>query len=325
MVVVGPSTLVTADGNATLTGLNYNSIGVGQHIIVRGICQASLCPNGLPTSGIVTMDATGATSTNTGSVRLIPSYLWGNLVSATTSGLTLNLQTINGWPVSDYSFAGNGTTAASDPVAAGFIVNTGSLVQPAFAAADPVYLSGLFAPFGSAPPDFTASAVNSELSVQTVGGVGTCGQGLASLDCIPASMRVYFSGASTAAVFSTLAATGMTVDIQSANYLLGNLRIGSESIDLATLPASPLIVPQAGTSGGAGLPALYQPLFSYGNPLAVYSATAPAGINVFSDFATFASGLGTTLATTAPLQFEARGTYNRATNTFSASSVNVVL
>jgi hypothetical protein len=46
---------------------------------------------------------------------------------------------------------------------------------------------------------------------------------------------------------------------------------------------------------------------------------------MFSDFATFVSGLTTTLATTAPLQFEARGTYNRSANTFSASSVNVVL
>jgi hypothetical protein len=35
--------------------------------------------------------------------------------------------------------------------------------------------------------------------------------------------------------------------------------------------------------------------------------------------------LTTALATTPALQFEARGTYDRATNTFSASSVNVVL
>jgi hypothetical protein len=277
---------------------------------------------------MVTVDSTGASSANTGSVRLLPTYLWGNFISASTSGLTLNLATINGWPVSAYTFTGNGASAASDPVAASFVVNTGSLAQPAFAAADPVYLSGLFTPYGTAPPDFTATAVNSLLSVQSVGaaaGSVTCGQGLPSLDCMPASMRVHFSGASTAAVFSTLTSTGMTVDVQSANFVSGDIRIGSEDIDLATLPVSPLITPQAGLSGGTGLPPIYLPLFTYGDPVAVNSAGTLVGISMFSDFATFASGLTTTLATTAPLQFEARGTYNPSTNTFSASSVNVVL
>ena len=55
------------------------------------------------------------------------------------------------------------------------------------------------------------------------------------------------------------------------------------------------------------------------------SAVAPAGIHVFSAFGTFATNLTTALSTTAALQLEARGTYNRATNTFSASSVDVVL
>jgi hypothetical protein len=46
---------------------------------------------------------------------------------------------------------------------------------------------------------------------------------------------------------------------------------------------------------------------------------------VFSTFATFTTELKTALAATPALQMEARGTYNRATNTFSASSVDVVL
>ncbi|MGA2841509.1 MAG: hypothetical protein ABSG18_15245, partial [Steroidobacteraceae bacterium] len=46
--------------------------------------------------------------------------------------------------------------------------------------------------------------------------------------------------------------------------------------------------------------------------------------NVFNVFSTFASGLPAALATTPALQFEARGTYDRASNTFNAISVNVV-
>src|SRR5450432_1517632 len=50
LVVVGPGTIVTADDNTTLSGLTYNSISVGQHIIARGIYS-------LPASKIVTVDA----------------------------------------------------------------------------------------------------------------------------------------------------------------------------------------------------------------------------------------------------------------------------
>jgi hypothetical protein len=53
--------------------------------------------------------------------------------------------------------------------------------------------------------------------------------------------------------------------------------------------------------------------------------TACPGIQVFSAFGTFASGLTAALAATPAQILEAHGTYDRATNTFSASSVDVVL
>jgi len=327
-VLLGPSTLVTAD-DTTLTGLNYSSVAVGQHIIARGIYSLS--------GTTVILDSTGASSTNTGSVRLISTNLWGSLVSSGAGNLLLNLQTINNWPVSDYTFAGNGTSAATDPVAAGFAVNTGALTVPATPAGDPLWIDGLFAPFGSAPPDFTASTVNDELSVQTAGATATsptplsCGQG--NFECIPASLRVYWTSPGTSAPFSALNASGMTVDLSNASFSSGVIRIGPESIDITTLPASPQIVPTATptpvttqVTSVAGsipvtLPPVFLPEYSYGNPAAV----APAGINVFNVFSTFASGLPAALATTPALQFEARGTYNRATNTFNAISVDVVL
>jgi hypothetical protein len=313
IVNLGPSTIVIAD-NSAATNLNYNSVAVGQHIIVRGIYS-------LPASGTVTLDATGNSSTNTGSVRLISTSLWGSLVSSSSGSLLLNLQTINNWPVTDFSFAGNGVTAASDPTAANYLVNTGTLTNPDTTVGDPLWINGLVAPFASAPPDFNATTVNSELSVQMVGaasGTVSCGQG--TLDCVPASLQVHWTGTGTSTPFSALTAGGMSIDLANANFSTGVIRIGPESIALTSLAASPQIVPQSGT-GAAGLPAVFTPLFSYGNPLTV----APGGISVFSVFSTFATGLTTALATTPALQFEARGTYNRTTNTFSASSVNVVL
>ncbi len=336
-VILGPNTLVTADGT-TQTGLNYNDVAVGQHIIARGIYEAT------GTGGTtVTLDSTGNSATNTGSVRLISTSLWGSLVSSGAGSLLLNLQTINNWPVSDYTFTGNGAAAL---VPASFAINSGALAIPDTTAGDPLWINGLFPPFGSAPPDFTASAVNSELSLQTAGQTAassaaaatptnptplSCAQ--ANFDCVPASMQVRWI-AGTIAPFSALSATGMTVDLSNASLTSAVIRVGPENIDMTTLPASPPIVPTAPLPPNAPvtvpnipgsipvvIPPIFLPEYSYGNPAAV----APAGISQFSNFGTFAAGLPAAIAAAPAVVFEARGTYNRTTNTFYAISANVVL
>ncbi len=326
-VILGPATLVTADGTL-LTALNYTDVAVGQHIVARGIYSLS--------GTTVVLDATGNSATNTGSVRLVPTHLWGSLVAAGAGGLDLDLQTINDWPVADYNFAGNGTSAATEPLAAAFAVDTGSLALPTTVAGSPLWIDGLFAPFGSAPPAFNATSVNDESSVQTAGTSPTsptplsCGQ--ANFDCQPASMRVYWAGGGTSTPFSTLSAAEMVVNLANPEEYGGIIRIGPESIDLHSLAASPVIIPTtaptpvtANTNSPGSitvtLPPLFLPRYSFGNQL----ATAPAGINVFSAFDTFATSLAGALAATPAVQFEARGTYDRANNTFYAISVDVVL
>ncbi len=329
-VTLGPNTLVTAD-DTTLTGLNYNSVAVGQHIIARGIYSL-----GGSAGTTVELDSTGSTRTNTGSVRLISTNLWGSLISAGAGSLLLNLQTINDWPVTDYNFTGNGSTAAGNPVPAAFSIDTGGLALPATAAGDPLWVDGLFTRFGSAPPDVTASAVNDELSVQTAGAAATsptplsCGQG--NVDCEPASMQFVYTGTGTTTPFSTLTTAGMVVDLNNPALGSAIIRIGPERIDLMTVGTSPRIIPTAAPAAvttnlnepgsiAVTVPPVFLPSYSYGNPLAV----APAGISVFSNFGTFISGLPAALAAAAALRIEARGTYNRATNTFNAISVSVVL
>src|ERR1700691_6179082 len=122
----------------------------------------------------------------------MPSEIWGSAVSSTTGSVFMNLQPLTGWPASSYNSSGNGASAA--PNSAAFAVNTGALTLPAgVLAGDPLWVNGIFSPFGSAPPDFNATAVNSEASVQVAGGSGTpagtlnCGVG--SQVCNPASLN----------------------------------------------------------------------------------------------------------------------------------------
>jgi hypothetical protein len=292
VVFVGPKTIVTADDNTTLTGLNDTSVAVGQHIIARGSYT-------LPASGVVTLDATASSATTGGSVRIVSTELWGPLVSSASGSLVLDLQTINNWPIGNYTFTGNGPGAV---MPAGYLVNTGSLALPAgLVAPDPVWIDGLVAPFGSAPPDFNASAINAESSVQ-------------------ATLRVDWTSAGTTTPFATLTNSGLTIDLNDANYGAGVIRVGSESIDLKSLPPT-TIVPQPGKPAGSGLPYLMLPSFAIGN----LSAANTTSITVFNSFASFVSRLPTSLVAATPaLHFVATGLYNRGNNSFSASSIDVV-
>jgi hypothetical protein len=296
-VLIGPNTLVTADGVSTLGALNYTAVAVGQHITARGIYSVA-------TSGVVTVDATGS-ATNTGSIRLQSTELFGSLTSAASGSLQMNLQAIENYPVSVYNFAGNGVSAAQDPVAASFLVNTGALTLPTFAPGDPVWVDGFVAPFGSAPPDFIAEDVLAEPSV-------------------PATLAVIWTGTGTTAPFATLTDAGLTIDLTNAAFGSGQLRIGAETVDITTLSATPNIVPAAAAPDPTTALPLFMPRFSVGPGAISEAASNP--ITSFNGFASFVTQLNTTFATPTPAtQFVARGLYDRASNTFTASSIDVGL
>jgi len=295
-VTIGPATHVTADGIATLGPLNFNSISVGQHITARGLYSLSA-------AGVTMLDSTGS-SADTGSVRLQSTEVFGSLISSGTGSLALNVQAIENWPASVYNFAGNGVSAAQDPTAANYLVNTGALTLPTAAAGDPLSVDGFTSPFGTAPPDFIAEAVNAESTV-------------------PASLVVAWTGTGTAAPFATLTSTGLTIDLANAAFGSGLLRIGAENIDIKTLSATPTVVPAVAQPASNGLP-LFSPVFSVG-PGAITASTT-AAIQSFNGFAAFVTQLTTTFATPTPAtQLVARGFYTRSSNTFTASSIDVVL
>jgi hypothetical protein len=289
LVTLGPATLVTADGTSTLPDLNYNSVSVGQHITARGLYS-------LGTNNVVMLDSTGNSSTNTGSVRLMSTEMWGSLVSSAA-----------------YNFAGNGASAAQDPIAASYAVNTGTLAMPVgpdgvttLAPGDSLWVDGFTSPFGTAPPDFIAESLNAQ---QTVA----------------ATMLVSWTGTGTAAPFAALTASGLTIDVTNAAFGSGEIRIGAQSLDITTLSAMPplTIVPAAAVPASNGLP-LFEPRFSVG-PGAINGVTTNP-VQSFNSFAAFVAQLDTTFAAPTPAtKFTARGFYNSATNIFTASNIDVVL
>lgn len=327
-LILGSGTLVTAD-DTTLTGLNYNSIGVGQHIEARGLYCAVYT-----TCTTVILDATGTSATNTGSVRLISSQLYGSLTSTATGSLTMNVSDFDGWPASFYTFTGNGTSAANDPVASSFVVNTGSLALPSdLAVASPVFVNGLVTAFGSAPPDFTATVVNSQASVQVAGGtsVGTQSCGPASQVCQPASLRVLYSySGGTAAPFASLSAAGFTLDTTNTALKSAVVVIGPQTIDLTTLSTSLTLVPYSLTIPTSSPTSAFGPQYTVGNPvnssITASNLTASTSLFTYSDFSSFVAKYTSLVASTNPvLQLTARGVYDVTTNTFTATVLDVVL
>jgi hypothetical protein len=357
-VLVGPGTIVTRDDASSFAGLDYNSISVGQHITARGLCEAP-CPLPPSTTAVTTVDATGTSSVNTGSVRIQSTRAWGSVVSTAADSVVLDLQSINGWPADIFNFAGTGATTAQDTTAANYVVNTtGSIVPSGTVAGDNLWIDGVISPFGSAPPDFLASAVNSEAGVQLVNtpvvyvpatpvtpptaGTLTCGNG--NLVCAPATLQVAWA-AGTPTPFATFIGTGggsMTIDLTNTKLTSAIIRVGPESIALSTLPVTTIVpVPSpptgtAGAAGVAGLPAVFLPQFTVGNPVtsSATTTTAPSAatstqttsLYVYNSFASYVTQVNALLTAADPaLQFEATGFYDRATNTFNATSINLVL
>ncbi len=323
-VLLGPGTIVTADDNSSSSNLGPDSIAVGDFITARGIYSV--------TGANVTVINAEGSSTNTGSVRLQPSEVFGTLVSAAAGNLVMNASTINDWPSSIFDFAGNGATA---PVPSAFAVDTNGLTLPAgTAAGDPVFAYGYATPFGTAPPDFLTTALNNEASVQVAGGPlggggpttpGTGGCGIGSEVCDPAVMQVIWSGTGTQTPFAASSALGFTIDLTNTTLATAVIRIGAESIDMKSLPASPSV-------GPTSLPVtqIFAPRYSWGNPVtSTTTATVPTStttLKLSSNFATFVTGVVGSIDTANPAeQMVARGIYDRATNTFTATSIDFVL
>ena len=140
-VTIAATTSVTEDGQTGTFG--PQDVSVGQHAQFFGTL-------GTDGSGNRTLDA------SQGSARLMLTNVAGQVVSSTAGSVTIAVQSIDGRQVSDFNFAGTGSTAAAYVVAV-----PSTLTLPTLTAGTPIRFFGFVAPFGKAPPDFNAvSLVN---------------------------------------------------------------------------------------------------------------------------------------------------------------------
>ena len=285
-VTLSSDTLVSEDGVAA-AGLSPDSISVGQELTVSG--QATVdTATGQPTS----FDASA------GQVRLSSTPIWGTLNSASAGAASLDLLALGNFPSSTFDFAGTGTTSANDATAASYQVATGALNESALPAGTLLQMNGIVTPFGSAPPDFTATSVTPSTTA-------------------PQQVVIEWSNAAAATTpFTSFDSTGVVVNLANTalSPTLRYIRSGPTSVDISSLPASPAFKI---TTVGANQSNLV---------LAVGSQALTTGISVFNTAAGFATGLHTAFnGTNRVFRLVAYGQYDSSTNSFIASRIYVAL
>jgi hypothetical protein len=238
-------------------------------------------------SGIAALDATG------GSAQLAPTTASGT-VSATAAGLaTLSLQSLDGRPASSFNFAGTGTASAQDASGAAYTVALpAALTATPLAAGVPAMFSGFVSPFGTAPPDFTASSLVSYANTR-------------------AALEVRWAAPGDATPFANISTTQLLI---SQATLMGSaqhvIRIAFETLDPSTLASGIDIVPDATAA----------------NPGFAINHWQSWSTQVYGSFADFEAALMSDLnGTTTALQLSASGPYTAATGVMSIDRMTVTL
>ena len=228
-------------------------------------------------------------------MRLQSTTLWG---TQNADG-TLDLLSLGRFaPATAINFSGTGTSG-HDASYSAYAVDTSAVPPgPVTTAGELLQVQGNVTPFGAAPPDFTASTLT---------------PGPSSLQ----TLVVDWANGGSTAPFSSISSSGLVVNLADANLGSGSIheiRTGPASLDLKSLPQSPLI-----TTTGADQSNLQ---------LAVGSTTLTTGISVFNSAAAFASGVSSAFnGTNKIFRLVAYGQCNNMTtcDTFVASRIHVAL
>ena len=209
-VMIGTDTGITEEGQMGTFAIA--NISVGQHVTAFGMASQAA-------NGAVTLDATA------GQVQLNITPLLGTITTLAAGSATLNLQSLDGLPATDFTFTGTGTSAAMDAVATAYVVNTGTLSQTGLAANAPVRAFGFVTPFGMAPPDFTAET-------------------LENFSAVPSLLVVSWGQAGSATAITGLTATSTSLQLSLTNVGMQHfVTVGPELVDLTKVTPAPSIVP----------------------------------------------------------------------------------
>ena len=221
MVQLDASTQVTAQLSPGET-LATQDISVGQRLTALGTYD----------SATLTLAAAQA--------RLLVTGLSGFVVGSGAGELDVNLVSLDGQPVSAFDFSGTAALAADDADPTHYQIDSGVLDLSAFTTGTPVHARGFVAPFGTAPPDFTALS-------------------LANADDLSAALRVLWETPTTTGL--SVAADFTSLDIDPADATIYQILIAHIPTDPD--PATALQILPDPTGGTYTLAA--------GGPCRVYS------------------------------------------------------
>jgi len=279
-VTVADGTAVTEEG---MTGkFTIADISVGQHIEAFGMVGSSSGAS----DGSKTLDATA------GAVRLDMTSAWGVVTAMASGSVTVNLQSLDGLPVSAFNFAGTGMATASDASAAAYVIDTGVLSQTGLAVKSPARVMGFVTPFGKSPPNFTAAT-------------------LVNFSGVPEALVVDWAQKGSATAFTGLTATSttLTLDLTGVDKL-HFIQIGPETLDLTTLTTPPTLMADA--------TAMNQ-IFAIGH-------RGKYKTENFNTFASFIAALSADLTPTATVvDLAATGQYDSMANTFTVTRLAVLI
>jgi len=276
-VNVGTTTGVTAEGQmGTFTIAN---ISVGQHITAFGMASQGA-------NGAVTLDATA------GEVQLNITPLLGTVTTLDTGSATLDLQSIDGLPPTDFTFAGTGTSTAMDAVPTAYVVSTGTLSQAGLTANAPARAFGFVTPFGKAPPDFTAET-------------------LENFAAVPSLLVVSWGQAGSATAITGLTATSTSLQLSLTNVGMRHfVTEGPEVVDLTKVTPAPSIVPATAATNVT---------FTIGHAGKLKTEN-------FGTFPAFVTQLATELTNATTIDIvAAEGTYNATKDVLTAQRLVVLL
>lgn len=252
------------------TAQTINAISVGQRVLVFGDFGSGSSTTLDAANGFALIEFTNID----GSVNSL-------VDNGIHSSVNLNLAAIAGRPVSLFDFTGTGTDPTAYEVSLPCsCLNTGVNIG------DPVTVLGFASPFGSAPPDASATA-------------------LIDFGLADSVLSVAWAGTGTANAFTSLDATTGIVPNLSSSPTVHQLREGGQVTDLNSLGSTPAVVSKS---------------------LGVYAILKDGDVQIYLSFANFVRALQLDLSSGAKVKgFFAVGGYDGPDGLLNATNVAVIL
>jgi hypothetical protein len=272
-------------------------VGSATAVTKEGVAGTSLTASAISVgqhieaSGTASKDAAGKVTVDAaaGAVRLELTRAWGTVKTANAGTLTLALQSLDDRPLTIFNFAGTGTATAQDANPASYRVDTGVLSLAALTPGKSARVYGFVSPFGMSPPDFSARS-------------------LVDFGATIAMLELEWKSDGALAPFLSMSATGLVVDKANTAVDREQVRIGPQRIDLVAL-ASGLRIVGAGTATDS---------YAIGGD--------SQQVSMYGKFGDFVTALTAKLnGSNRVRRVIATGSYDAASNTFTASRLVVVL